>query len=350
MPVLPSLARADRQNWTEPGAELVAAGVHRIPLPLPSDGLRAVNVYAIATDEGLTLIDGGWALPVAEEALTNALRDIGFSLGDIRTFLVTHAHRDHYTQASALRERFDVRVALGALEWPTVEFCQRRARGEHVDDIEVGMLRRAGATELADIIERHAFARLYPRDWAAPDTSLDDGQSISVGTRTVTAHHTPGHTRGHLIFRDADAGLLFAGDHVLPHITPSVGFEPIRQESPLRAYLASLALVRAMPDALLLPAHGPATGSVHERVDELLAHHAERLDLTSAALRAGCDTAYAVAAHLGWTRRHTRLEDLDPFNRILAVLETVAHLDVLIERGLVGATDDDRGLRHYHQG
>ena len=40
----------------------MADGVHRIPLPLPNDGLRAVNVYAIADGDGLTLVDSGWAL------------------------------------------------------------------------------------------------------------------------------------------------------------------------------------------------------------------------------------------------------------------------------------------------
>ena len=43
-------------------------GMHRIPLPLPMDGLRAVNVYAIETEDGLTLIDGGWAIEEAGPA------------------------------------------------------------------------------------------------------------------------------------------------------------------------------------------------------------------------------------------------------------------------------------------
>ena len=34
-------------DWQEPGAHPVAPGIHRIPLPLPQDGLRAVNVYAV---------------------------------------------------------------------------------------------------------------------------------------------------------------------------------------------------------------------------------------------------------------------------------------------------------------
>jgi glyoxylase-like metal-dependent hydrolase (beta-lactamase superfamily II) len=36
--------------------------VHRVPLPLPTDGLRAVNVYVVEDDGGLMLIDSGWAL------------------------------------------------------------------------------------------------------------------------------------------------------------------------------------------------------------------------------------------------------------------------------------------------
>ena len=70
---------------------------------------------------------------------------------------------------------------------------------------------------------------------------------------------TPGHTRGHLVFQDRATGLLFAGDHVLPHITPSIGFEGGAVDFPLRDYLESLRLVRAHAGRRLLPAHGPVT-------------------------------------------------------------------------------------------
>ena len=58
-------ARATAHEWAEPGVYPVAPGVHRVPLPLPTDGLRAVNVYVITGDRGLVLIDSGWALEVA---------------------------------------------------------------------------------------------------------------------------------------------------------------------------------------------------------------------------------------------------------------------------------------------
>ena len=52
--------RVAHADWTEPTVEDVADGVHRIPLPLPNDGLRAVNVYVVRDAEArLMLIDSG---------------------------------------------------------------------------------------------------------------------------------------------------------------------------------------------------------------------------------------------------------------------------------------------------
>jgi glyoxylase-like metal-dependent hydrolase (beta-lactamase superfamily II) len=115
---------------------------------------------------------------------------------------------------------------------------------------------------------------------------------------------TPGHTRGHVVFHDPGGRLLFAGDHILPRITPSIGFEPALSDDPLGAFLGSLTLIRSRPDARLLPAHGPAGPSAHARVDELIAH------------------------------------------QMLAVLETRAHLDLLAAQGRLARQDHD-GLRYY---
>ncbi len=98
-------------DWTRAGVYRSAPGVFRIPLPLPSDGLRAVNVYAMADGAGWTLVDSGWALAVARELLVAALAELGAGLADVRRFLVTHAHRDHYTQGVALRREFGARIA-----------------------------------------------------------------------------------------------------------------------------------------------------------------------------------------------------------------------------------------------
>jgi glyoxylase-like metal-dependent hydrolase (beta-lactamase superfamily II) len=143
------------------------------------------------------------------------------------------------------------------------------------------------------------------------------------------------------VFHDVAAQLLFAGDHVLPTITPSIGFEPVLSPDPLGDFLRSLALVRSRPDAMLLPAHGPVTASVHQRVDELIAHHGARLDETEAAVRNGASTALEAARELRWTRRERHLDDLDPFNQMLAIAETGAHLQLLAAQGRLKIADDD---------
>ena len=334
------------EDWTSPGAHLVAAGVHRIPLPLPNDGLRAVNVYAVEDEGQVVLVDGGWALAESEELLARSLDQIGYGLSDISSFLVTHAHRDHYTQAVAVRRRFGTAVVLGEHERPSLE--QLALDAPFVEPSYITHLVAAGADQLVRTLR--ASSEVPDRaNWDLPDRWLPGGARVELSSRSLRAVHTPGHTRGHLVFHDERAGLLFAGDHVLPHITPSIGFEQARVVSPLSDYLASLALVRAMPEAVLLPAHGPATASVHERVDELLAHHEQRLEATVAALQAGADTAFEVADRIGWTRRHRTLAALDSFNQMLAVLETAAHLDLLAERGCVTRVDVN-GRTHYAVG
>src|SRR2546430_554681 len=224
-----SHAAADRYAWTEPAVEDLGGGIYRIPLPLPLDGLKAVNVYAITDPGGVDLIDAGMAIVAARERLTQALRQLGYGLGDVRNFLVTHIHLHH----------------------------------------------------------------------------------------------------------DAASEIMFAGDHVLPHITPSIGFEPAGNRMALRDYLGSLARTLALPEARLLPAHGPVCDSTHERVHELLAHHDARLAETLDAVRAGHATAFEVAKAIKWTRRQRLFDDLDLFAQIQAVNETAAHLEVLLVRGQV---------------
>ena len=158
--------------------------------------------------------------------------------------------------------------------------------------------------------------------------------------------HTPGHTRGHVVFVDGGEGLIFAGDHILPHITPSIGFEPASAPLPLGDYLQSLRRVREIPDARLLPAHGPVTHSMHERIDELLAHHHQRLEDSADCVVGAADTVAEVARQLTWTRRERHLDELDPFNQMLAVLETGAHLDLLVAQGRLSSNTID-GVLHY---
>ncbi|MEP9384668.1 MBL fold metallo-hydrolase [Nocardioides cheoyonin] len=331
------------EHWSAPGAWTVDDGVHRIPLPLPTDGLRAVNVYVLEGPDGLTLVDGGWAITEGRAALDAGLTALGFGFGDIRRFLVTHVHRDHYTLASVLGEEYAARVVLGVGDKPTLDLIHSDADGRP-DRSTDRLLFEAGAQELA---ERWAALQHPPQDrsqWRYPDMWLDGDRPLEVAGRTLDAVHTPGHTQGHFVFADRPAGLLFAGDHVLPTITPSIGFEPVPVLSPLGDFMASLTKVRGLPDLRLLPAHGPIAPSSHARIDQLLAHHEHRLGLCLDALAPGPRTSLQVAAELPWTRHEHAFATLDLFNSVLACLETKAHLELLAARGDVTRVETEAGV------
>ncbi|MFI6931791.1 MBL fold metallo-hydrolase [Streptomyces sp. NPDC050287] len=326
--------RFDQGPWAASGVQTVQPGVHRVPLPLPNDGLHAVNVYLLedlADDGGLVMIDGGWAIPEARKTLEEALAAIDRDLGDISHILVTHIHRDHYTHAVELRRLLGSRVYLGAGERPGLEMLDRLRSDEPVSSLQT--LSRAGAGELADQIRRMNHGGFDPSVWEAPDRWLA-AETLRFGDRELCVVPTPGHTRGHVVFLDEQRGLLFSGDHVLPHITPSIGFELTEPGGrPLADYLDSLRLMNRYADARLLPAHGPVSDSTHTRVAELLAHHDDRLAKSLTALGEDTLDAHAVARKLGWTRRAVPFGELNAFNQMLAVNETAAHLDVLVLQG-----------------
>jgi len=338
---------ADRYAWTEPKVEDIGGGVYRIPLPLPMDGLRAVNVYAITDPGGVDLIDAGIAMVPARERLTAGLRQIGYELGDIRNFFVTHIHVDHYSLAVELRQTFHNVISLGEQERGNLIATREMVNGRRDRFFGADSLRKLGALELATRMRSHN--RDFPAivDWEDPDRWVADGTDLDLRTRTLRAVHTPGHTLGHLIFHDASARLMFAGDHVLPHITPSIGFEAAGNRMALSDYLSSLGRTLALPDARLLPAHGPVTDSTHDRVKELLVHHDARLAETLRAVQAGHASAYDVAKAIKWTRRLREFADLDLFSQIQAVNETAAHLEVLAARGQVTRSVSAEGTDLY---
>lgn len=344
MTAAPNIASSP-EDWTTPGCHPVTRGIHRIPLPMPQDGLRAVNVYLVEGEDGVALIDAGWRVPGNLDLLAHALRSVGAALADVRDVFVTHVHRDHYTLGPELRRTAGVRVHLGVGERPGVELIQQR--GDNQPASSLRELRRSGAEDLACAVKELVADEPWDaRDWESPDVWVAPGP-VSVAGRPMEAVAVPGHTKGHLVFHDPAAGVLFTGDHVLPTISPSIGFELGEWDLPLGRYLDSLALLLDRPDATMLPAHGHPGGSVHARVRQLLAHHDARLAATRSHVMAGAHTGLAVATGLPWTRRDRPFDTLDPFNQMIAVCETMAHLDLLVERGEVRVTNED-GVAHFY--
>lgn len=329
----------DPENWCVKGAFETAPGVFRIPLDLPAGAVPAVNVYALIDDTGITLIDCGWSAGGRVQAgLREALGSLGFSIRDVTRTLITHAHSDHFTQAVALRREAGAPISIGEHERESLR--SYIAGGQPHFGPRVARLLQDGGGDISEQVELHHDSAVSSNyEW--PDSWLHDGDLIDAGSRRLEVIHTPGHTRGHVVFLDRVGGLLFSGDHVLSRVSPSVGLEH-GHASALTTYLSSLHLLQDLPDAVLLPAHGPTLPSSHQRIAELLDHHERRLVDCLGAVGERPLSARQVAERLRWTRGRKKLSALRTRSQVLAINDTAIHLELLVERGLLERTSHDR--------
>ncbi|MCX5257856.1 MBL fold metallo-hydrolase [Streptomyces canus] len=160
---------------------------------------------------------------MCHRALVDGLAAIGHCLADISAVHVTHSHLDHYYLAIQLRHELGLSVTLGRGEEDSLAVA-----AENRDDlIQTAQLHRYGQGEECEEFERGLRRPDFPFHlaWEPPDRWLDGGEKLDLGALRLDVVDMPGHTRGSLVFRDDAAGVLFSGDSVLPHITPSVGFD-----------------------------------------------------------------------------------------------------------------------------
>jgi glyoxylase-like metal-dependent hydrolase (beta-lactamase superfamily II) len=310
--------------------EQIESGVWRIPLPLPF-ALRSANAYLLGDNGEWALVDCGLGTPEGEAALRAGLEVAGVPIERIATLVLTHAHPDHIGLSGSIH----------AVSGAPVRLLEREARRlfQVWGDPEQAALRTSQAmyaahgmpaADLKQITRNDRAVRraihLPPQEAVVP---LADGDQLQLGGCTYQAIWTPGHSDYHLCLL-RDDGLFIAGDHVLPRITPNIGLYPDARPNPLRDYRAALSRVRSLPARVALPGHGAPFADLAGRVDELLAHHAERAAHTLATLAARPDgaDAYTLAADLFGGR----LRSAD--DRRFALVETLAHLEDLRTQGV----------------
>jgi glyoxylase-like metal-dependent hydrolase (beta-lactamase superfamily II) len=322
------------QSRSLPPVEELRDGLWSIPVPIPHNPLRYVSVHAFALDgSGLGLLDTGWESDEAWAALTGGLASVGGAVADVRGVLVTHLHFDHLGLANRVREASGAWVAMHPAD-ATLVAGLNRGGGAAAIAAEIEFLVGLGA-DRADAVSDVGPAENMERftSMAVPDRLLEDGDRADFPGWRLRAVHTPGHTPGHLCFAEEDGRLFFSGDHVLPRISPNISTGVSGAPDPLRNCLDSLAAVRDLDPAEVLPAHEWRFTGLADRADALTAHHEHRLTELLAAIRAHpASTPWDLAAHLTWSRPW---ESYARRMRIFAVTETDAHLRLLASRGLV---------------
>jgi glyoxylase-like metal-dependent hydrolase (beta-lactamase superfamily II) len=330
------------EAWRErvmPPVEELAVDLWSIPVPIPKNPLRYVNSYAFAADGGLVLLDSGWNAPAAWEALTAGLESIGASVTDVRGVLVTHMHFDHAGLAGRLRDASGAWIAMHPADHAVIASPYLRDP-EQAASGELKFLRSLGASseEAAASVMPPEGYRIFA-DLALPDRELSDGDLADVPGWRLRAVHTPGHTPGHLCFVDELSQRLFAGDHILPRITPNISIQGVERVDPLADYLESLAKVRDLDVDEIMPAHEWRFRGLAQRADDIAAHHERRLAELLAAIAANPDaTSWDLAGQLTWSRSWDQYSGR---MRISAVTETAAHVLELLRRGLISSSGGD---------
>jgi len=141
----------------------LVGGIHYV-------GAIGVSSYLITTPEGHILLDTGFAETVP--IILRGVEQLGFKPADIKFILSSHAHIDH--------------VGGHALMKQTLGGAQVVASAADARVLESG-----GAD---DFIPFPRETILYTP--VKVDRIVADGESISLGGVVLTAHLTPGHTRG----------------------------------------------------------------------------------------------------------------------------------------------------------
>jgi glyoxylase-like metal-dependent hydrolase (beta-lactamase superfamily II) len=312
-------------------------GIVQIRLPMAGKPLRYVNGYLVEDGDGYTLIDCGWKADDVFAALQEGLAEHGLALGDIRRLLITHFHFDHYGLAGTLLAAGVPSLAMHPLDWET---AREHGRDPHAADVAADAWIERNGLRIEESLEDEPQHRRY--DLVEPTELIADGERIG----RLTAVWTPGHSPGHLCFHDMVSGKLFSGDHVLDPITPHVGIWREGRGDPLGEYVHSLDVLATLDASGVLPAHGEPFPDLERRVAELLAHEAKREEQVLAALAEGPASATGIARLLPWRRRGDRFEQLSEAHQQYAVAETLAHLEHLCARGLVGLDAEANPIRY----
>lgn len=299
----------------------VAPGVLWLRMALPF-ALDHINLWLLADGDNWVAVDTGVDDDATRAAWQSALADRRLS-----RLVCTHFHPDHMGLAGWLCESHGVTLTATLGEWTFGRMLTLETGADYVAN-QVEHYRRAGFGP--DLLEGvRARAGSY-RGRVAPlpafISTIKHGSRLSIGGRTWQVMVGRGHAPEHACLWCEELGVLIAGDQILPRISPIVGVWPQQpDDDPLGDFLASLENLKLLPaDTLVLPSHGLPFRGLHARADELLHHHAQRLDRLRAAEQAA--TALELSRRL-FTR------ELDPQQMGFAVGETLSHANHLVARG-----------------
>lgn len=308
----------------------------KVPLPFP---LRWVNSYAIHGVDGWTILDPGLHTPESEALWVDTMTELGIGMGDIRQIVLTHHHPDHYGLSGWFQAMSGAPVYLSEIGQQQVRALWGESEPMNDRLMQVFLLHGLDK-QLAEPMRDHMHS-FIPQVSPQPELSLIEPEvPFQLGARLYRPIHTPGHAEGHLSFFDEERAELFCGDHVLPHITPNVGYLPGFDPNPLGTFLTSLRESALLQVERAFPGHREPFTGYAERAIDIIRHHEERLQKMRALLEEQPLSAYALCRALFGDR-------LSVHQLRFALSETIAHVIYMQEQEQVRELQAEDGTLLY---
>jgi metallo-beta-lactamase class B len=152
-----------QNDWTEPFPAFKIAG------NLYYVGSRGLANYLVATPQGHILINSD--LEANVPLIRASIESLGFKFSDIKILLISHAHWDHDAGSALIKKLTGAKYM--------------------VMDADVSVVESGGKSDFQYSNDASTF---YPP--TKVDRVLHDGDQVKLGEAVLTAHLTPGHTKG----------------------------------------------------------------------------------------------------------------------------------------------------------
>ena len=271
----------------------VADGVERITVNNPGPfTFHGTNTYIVGRGS-VVVIDPGPEDEAHFSALMQALEG-----REVTHIAVSHTHKDHSPLARRLK------AATGAVI--VAEGPHRAARPLHTG-------------------ETNPFAESSDMEFS-PDIALADSDRVEGDGWTLSAIATPGHTANHLAFALEGSGIVFSADHVMAWATSIVA----PPDGAMGDYMASLERLLSRDDRIYFPGHGGPVKDPPAFLRGLRTHRRMRERAVLERIRAGDRLIPDMVKAI--------YRDTDPRLHGAAALSVLAHIEDLVEKGIV-ATD-----------
>lgn len=325
----------------------VYKNVYMTVFPLTGNPLREINIFVIKTEDENLIIDTGFNNEENRANMDQMIKDLDLDLSKTKLFL-THLHSDHiglagYLQAKGVKEIYISEVD-GDLVGKGMSLEGEKWQGILKNAEMQGLIGQAPSAENLSIDDHPGYKNMADSfDYIA----VRPGDKLSIGDFNFTVIDEAGHTPGMVGLYDKEKSVLFCGDHILGKITPNITYWGEKYGDSLGIYLKNIEKLKEENIQSLFSSHRYLVEDVNQRIDQLLAHHAARLEDTLSIIEnIGRANTTEITKKMHWDIRAKDWTDFPASQKWFAVGEASAHLIHLRDQGKI-IEEVENGVAYY---